>query len=72
MGEMADYILDQMFDEDDGWYEPDLEDEYAYHNIRCKYCHKAGFYWIETNSGWRLHTKTGKIHECAKHRTAQK
>lgn len=55
MGDMADFINDDGWDERDG-YEPVA--------IQCRYCKRDGFYWFETEDGWRLVTATGKVHSC--------
>jgi hypothetical protein len=30
----------------------------------CKRCGVGGFHWEELDSGWRLHDRWGKLHEC--------
>ena len=57
MGEQADYIIDQIWNEEED-YDGSLQVKV------CKYCNRFGFYWGKTDRGWRLHTATGKIHEC--------
>jgi hypothetical protein len=60
MGEMADYYL-EMMDQDD------LEDgEYQFGlDIRCKYCKRYRFYWGYRDGVWRLYTVgTGRLHKC--------
>lgn len=48
------------------------DEDYDYDSptvVRCKYCHKDGFYWGSTESGWRLFTAKGNLHSCANGRT---
>lgn len=59
MGDMADMILDQMWDDPFGDDEPDPP---AF--ITCKYCKVDGFEWRTINGKWRLHTPDGKLHQC--------
>ena len=69
MGEYADLTLDQY-----GWDDEDDEfldyDKSGYvpsrrgRTVKCKYCGRRGFVWKETDAGWRLATRTGKIHVC--------
>ena len=30
----------------------------------CKYCSSNGFYWVDTQYGWRLFDKKGEQHMC--------
>ena len=60
MGEMVDFINNNMF----------ADDEYDLALVRCRYCNRDGFYWRETEAGWRLTTPTGKIHICSAYKKA--
>ena len=60
MGDMADLINAQDFGADE--FGP---------QIQCRYCKRNGFYWIETERGWRLVTMTGRIHQCSKYRVKE-
>jgi len=35
----------------------------AKRSITCKFCGKRSLYWIQTNDGWKLEDKHGKIHD---------
>jgi hypothetical protein len=61
MGEMADFTLDYMDDE---------ETLYDYGGVlSCRYCKRSGFHWDKTPEGrWRLVTETGKVHVCKAYR----
>lgn len=65
MGDMADMINECGFDEDD-W-----ENERALHDVKCKYCGKSGFQWINIGSDiepkWRLADQHMKWHFCKKY-----
>ena len=63
MGEMADYLIDQLFDRsheeygDDHYFDPS--------GVFCKYCHRGPYNWKLTDNGWRLFTQKEKIlHHC--------
>jgi len=68
MGEMADYFIEQMMDQqpnpdyDYGDYEPKPTP------LRCKYCNSEKVYWKDTiHSGWRLYDMgKNKPHKCKK------
>ncbi len=67
MGEMADYYL-EMMDQDD--LELDCESR-LYSEVRCKYCKRGGFHWhYDDQKGWRLHTNSGRIHKCKAYKPA--
>ena len=72
MGEMADWIVEQMQNaEMDGW---DLQSEYDQEDFRpsektCKFCGETGLRWQNTESGWRLFhfqnwDNTYELHKC--------
>ena len=69
MGDMADWIIENGID--DCVYDLDLHDGFEMRSKRCKYCGKDGFVWINQGTKksprWRLMTKTGKLHSCAKY-----
>lgn len=67
MGEMADWINDQLYDPFiDGTpeYFIDPPDDDGPAGIGCKYCLTGPLWWFKTNRGWRLADAQGKIHEC--------
>jgi len=73
MGDIADSIIDQMFDP---WCEEEMEDYYSYTAlVQCKYCKQRGFHWMnigtEEQPIWRLHTPTGKLHKCKAYRETE-
>jgi len=53
MGEMADFYLDSVLDEE-LWESPK----------QCYYCGRWGYHWVKTESGWRLEDDKGQIHTC--------
>ena len=59
MGDMADMIIESAY-----WPAGDGPEQ----PVQCKYCKRDGFYWEETDAGWRLFTETGKLHVCGKYR----
>lgn len=65
MGEMADELIDSMFDHYDRLLYD--EDEH-YAPPRCRYCGKSnGMFWSDTETGWRLYHYDGKTatpHRC--------
>lgn len=76
MGEMADYALDTIIDNmisDDEDFDPDEIGHIVFiRGVQCKYCGRWPYYWKQTKDGkWRLRTRTGKIHKCAKYREAK-
>ena len=72
MGEQADYLIDDMFDNywDNQEYDPDYLDHIVFikQPIKCKFCGVANYHWAQDeNNKWRLHTPTGKLHTCNKY-----
>jgi len=67
MGEMADFLIDDMMDAYPEWN--------PYGSVRpasslktCKYCGKSTLHWELTGEGWRLFGKKGKLHICDKYK----
>lgn len=61
MGEMADYTLYFMS-------EDDVLHDYS-GILSCNYCRRDGFHWDQTEEGkWRLFTFTGRLHSCKDYR----
>ena len=71
MGEMADWMLEQMDDalgdysgEFDEWWAPEC---YRQKKIpTCKYCGATPLKWKNIAGRWFLHEKTGEVHDCPK------
>jgi hypothetical protein len=64
MGDMADYLLDQIT-----MYDEDFLDE-GPSSFTCKYCKSSPFWWQEDDAGkWRLVTLTGRTHRCKQYET---
>lgn len=65
MGEIADYMIEQMQDD----AERDLHEFYNEVEVKCKYCGSHHVVWEMTPAGWRLFNThsmytTGALHEC--------
>ena len=60
MGEMADYY-NEMYDY------TDPEDYWEPFQVKCKYCGNDQLEWVETDRGWRLANRNGKVHHCTKY-----
>lgn len=68
MGEIADDLIDDMFDAmllEDEW----REDSYDT-GVICKYCKGGPYHWKQDEYGnWRLYTeKTNQLHTCNKYK----
>ena len=37
---------------------------YKRKKVKCKHCGKKKLHWVKLDTGWRLHTKKGKLHNC--------
>lgn len=78
MGEMADLLLEQMWDEDGGGctsyddivYEEETDSYYGPERHRrpptCRYCSKKNLLWMKIKERWFLHEQDGNIHDCPK------
>ena len=59
MGDMADFI------NDDGWDDRDGDHYQSNFKVICDYCKQHNLHWVRVDSSrWRLATPTGKIHSC--------
>lgn len=80
MGDMADLLLEQMWDEDDGgvngydnlMYDEDTNSYYgpgrrSKSKPVCRYCGKKNLYWQQYNNRWLLYESDDKVHNCPKH-----
>mgnify|MGYP003428698129 CR=1 FL=1 len=79
MGDIADSILDQMFDPafddqleegEDYYYDPSNHNPIRFSSQQtktCRYCKKTGLHWEETENGWRLADETG-LHTCPQYK----
>ena len=65
MGDMADALIDELWDDE---WEGEQEDWYE-HLQTCKYCGLRNLWWVETERGWRLANKSGRIHTCKKYKS---
>jgi hypothetical protein len=65
MGDMADYHIDSMFDDD--WQ------EYEAFGITCKYCGHGPLWWAQHSDGdpWRLYDENGRVHKCKEYRKGE-
>ncbi len=61
MGEMADMLLDQMWDE--YGEEPEDGDGPPQRTKTCRMCGRTGLTWALRNDKWRLHDERG-MHVC--------
>lgn len=69
MGDIADWIIDQMMD---GNYHSDYYDEDFHSKLtHCKYCLEGDLVWGEHESGWRLFTLDGQLHFCRKYKKSK-
>jgi hypothetical protein len=59
MGEMADMLLEQAFDEweSDEWVRSSL-------GINCSHCNKSKLAWRNVNRKWILFERNGSVHSC--------
>ena len=67
MGDIADWIIDNMIDNacDLGDYDDSFDDEdYFPTRIECKFCKETGLKWTLCESGYRLVDENNTIHEC--------
>ena len=56
------WLFEDFFDD---WEHGDWE----YDTTICRFCHKDGFSWSKTKTGWRLITPvTRKVHSCKPYR----
>jgi hypothetical protein len=46
MGDIADYLIDNIMDDDEYYTEPST--------VTCKYCNKESLHWEKLNNKWRL------------------
>jgi hypothetical protein len=60
MGDMADFFLDRLHDEEDDYY-----------GTECRYCGVECLEWHEENGKWILREANGTRHKCKKHRVDQ-
>lgn len=63
MGDMADMLIDQMFDDPFGEHEDD--DGPASWTIKCRCCGKEGLVWGKIDGKWRLHDQEANLHICS-------
>lgn len=73
MGDMADWINDQMYDPFiDGTpeYFLDPEDDNGPASTACRYCLAGSLYWFETDHGWRLGDQHGNLHTCREYKAS--
>lgn len=73
MGEMAEWVNDQLYDPyiDGPEHLPDQEDGDGPAGVGCRYCLGGPFWWMETSTGWRLVDAQGSLHSCAEYPTAR-
>lgn len=67
MGEMADWINDQLYDtfiDGPPEYFQDPEGAGGPDGVGCKYCLAGPLWWMEVTGGWRLVNDKGQIHSC--------
>lgn len=59
MGDMADMLLEQAFDEweSDGWVRSSL-------GKSCRHCNKSKLAWRQVKKQWVLFEKNGNVHHC--------
>ena len=66
MGEIADWLVDQMADE--GWFPPGDpyrgRGSYTPAPVECNRCGKSGLHWEDDNGEWVLVDKHNEIHRC--------
>ena len=61
MGDMADWILDQIVDDSI----ENADEDFVVPHVKCRYCRREGFEWrLQSPGVWRLYTTTGKLHTC--------
>lgn len=63
MGDMADMLIDQMFDDPFGEEEDD--DGPAGWTIKCRCCGEEGLVWGQISGKWRLHDQEANLHICS-------
>lgn len=72
MGEMADFVVEQIQNSHDDWesdmIEEELDGPFPAPTKTCRQCGRAGLHWqiSKTSGGWRLYHKDGTIHNCSK------
>ena len=60
MGDMADLLIDQMWDR-----KYDYQDDKSLTDVFCKYCYKGPFDWEKIEGKWRLMTQDKHLpHHC--------
>jgi hypothetical protein len=60
MGDMADYYLDQ-------WYDEEFDSDYPLRKkqvLTCLHCGKTNLKWKRNFYGWKLHTAKNEQHIC--------
>ncbi len=65
MGDMADYLLDQMWDDPFAEEEREDGDGPAQSAKVCRNCKTGGLHWEKIDKNWRLFGADDKIHVCA-------
>lgn len=63
MGEMADYLIDQMMDEEGYWGPVRTRRSRSHPNPICRFCGKTGLRWKDTKTGYRLYEGKNQ-HDC--------
>ena len=67
MGDIADSIIDSMWDDEYEWQ------HFQDHDHReCDYCGAKRLRWVMTANGWRMQNKAGQVHSCEQYRAAKK
>lgn len=61
MGEFADMLLDQCFDEEG---EDAFDGFRVRKDLRCNHCNKRGLAWRQIKRKWVLFEKNGNVHSC--------
>lgn len=50
---------------DDHEFDPYADEaDYEEYSVKCKYCGRGEFEWVETHKGWRLFDADGDMHNC--------
>lgn len=60
MGEIADYMIDQMIERSDITFRSYSQPS----TVECKRCGKGGLHWEDDNGKWRLVNAKGLLHVC--------
>ena len=67
MGEIADELVDSMYDyvDDDGWSSEEEGCILSQPTITCKFCKEKNLHWVKEESGkFKLYNKKNKLHVC--------